>query len=354
MNQVLDIIKSRRSVRKYQDKQIKDEELEKILEAAIYAPTGHNDQPWHFTIIQNRDLINQINEGAKEVMKTMDVEWIANMGKAESLNIFHQAPTIIIVSGRKDATTPLVDCAAAVSNMLLAAESMDIGSCWIGLAKFYFLNGENMEEFGIPENYEVHFGVSLGYKVRKNPEALLRHKNVFNYVDVPSQNINKPNTKLQLGVIMDVIEKRIEETKVAYIPYSGSYELIPEHIQEVGQWVMEKGLEMTGRVYGTYFNSPEDVAEEDLQYEIGFSFAGDAVPEGKIGIKEVPEHTVLSAIHQGPYTEVGPVIHAVVDYAVANGYDIVGPVTEVYLNDPAEVPESELLTDVQFPVMKIK
>ena len=354
MNQVLETIKSRRSVRKYQGKQIKDDELEIILEAAIYAPTGHNDQPWHFTIIQDRDLINEINEGAKEVMKTRDVEWIASMGRVKSLNIFHHAPTVIIVSGRKDATTPLVDCSAAVVNMLLAAESMDIGSCWIGLAKFYFSNDENMKKFNIPQENKVYFGVSFGYKVRENPKALKRYKNVFNYVGVPSQNINHQKAKLQLGVTMEVIEKRIEEAKVAYIPYSGSYDRIPEYIQEVGQWVMEKGLEMTGRVYGTYFNSPEDVAEEDLRYEIGFSFAGDAMPEGKIGIKEIPEHTVLSAIHQGPYTEVGPVIHAVVDYAVENGYDIVGPVTEVYLNDPAEVPESELLTEVQFPVIKVK
>ncbi|BDZ67653.1 AraC family transcriptional regulator [Methanobacterium ferruginis] len=152
---------------------------------------------------------------------------------------------------------------------------------------------------------------------------------------------------------MEVIEKRIKEAKVAYIPYMGSYDKIPELMQEVGEWVASKGLQMTGRVYGTYFNSPEDTAEENLQYEIGFSFSGDTEPEGKIGIKEIPEHTVLAAIHKGPYTEVGPVIHGVVDYAVKNGYDIVGPVTEVYLNSPMEVPESELLTDVQFPVIKI-
>jgi nitroreductase len=181
MGGVFETIKSRRSVRKYQDQQIKDEELEKILESAIYAPTGHNDQPWYFTIIQNNDLINEINEGAKEVMKGMDIEWIANMGRAENLHIFHRAPTIILVSGKKDATTPLVDCSAAVQNMLLAAESMDIGSCWIGFAKFHFINDENRKKFEIPAGYEVHFGVSLGYKVRKNPKALKRNKNVFKY-----------------------------------------------------------------------------------------------------------------------------------------------------------------------------
>jgi effector-binding domain-containing protein len=151
---------------------------------------------------------------------------------------------------------------------------------------------------------------------------------------------------------MEIKEKRIEETKVAYIPYRGSYDKIPEYMQEVGQWVMEKGLEMTGTVYGTYYNSPEDVPEEDLQYEIGFSFAGEAQQEGRVGVKDIPEHTVLSAMHKGPYTAVGPVIHAVVEYAIDNGYDIVGPISEVYMNDPSITPENEWLTEVRLPVIK--
>ncbi len=69
-------------------------------------------------------------------------------------------------------------------------------------------------------------------------------------------------------------------------------------------------------------------------------------------IKDVPEHRVLCAIHKGPYTEVGPVIHTLAEYAINNGYDIIGPITEVYLNDPLNVAESELLTEVQFPVAK--
>jgi len=181
MNQTMETIKNRRSVRQYRPEQIKDEELEKILEAAIYAPTGHNDQPWHFTIVQNRDIIDEINDGAKKVMKEMEMEWISKLGTMEDFNIFHRAPTAMIVSGRKDATTPVVDCAAAVQNMLLAAENMDIGSCWIGFAKFFFLNPKNMEKFNIPEDHEVHFGVALGYKVRENPKAPERNQNVYNY-----------------------------------------------------------------------------------------------------------------------------------------------------------------------------
>lgn len=154
---------------------------------------------------------------------------------------------------------------------------------------------------------------------------------------------------------MDISEKRIKEEKVAYIPYMGSYDKIPELMAEVGQWVADKGFKMTGLVYGTYFNTPELVSEDKLQYEIGFGFEGKitAMQEGKIGIKEIPEHTVLAAMHKGPYTEVGPVIHAVIDYAEKNNYDIVGPISEAYLNDPLQTPEEDLLTEVRIPVIKI-
>lgn len=177
----MEIIKKRRSVRQYLPEQIKDSELEAILDAAVYAPTGHNDQPWHFTVIQDKELIEEINEGAKTVMKATEIEWISQLGAMEGFNIFHRAPTAVIVSAKKDATTPLVDCSAAVQNMLLAAESLDIGSCWIGFAKFHFMNQENMEKFKIPDDYEVHFGVALGYKANENPKAPERNKEVYTY-----------------------------------------------------------------------------------------------------------------------------------------------------------------------------
>jgi AraC family transcriptional regulator len=152
---------------------------------------------------------------------------------------------------------------------------------------------------------------------------------------------------------MEIEEKRIEDTQVAFMRYRGSYDKIPELIAEVVEWVMDRGLNMTGMIYGAYFNSPEDVPPEKLRYEIGASFEGSAKEEGNVQVKIIPEHTVIAAMHKGPYTEVGPVIHGLAEYAVKNGYDIIGPVTEVYLNNPNETDESELLTEVQFPVIKM-
>lgn len=152
---------------------------------------------------------------------------------------------------------------------------------------------------------------------------------------------------------MNVEEKRMNDTQVAFIRYRGPYDMIPELMEEVVNWVMKKNLKMTGMIYGAYFNRPDDVPPEELFYEIGASFEGNAKDEGNVQVKVIPEHTVISTMHKGPYDHVGPVIEGLAKYAVENNYDIIGPVTEVYLNDPNEVGPEELLTEVQFPVIKI-
>jgi Nitroreductase len=204
-NNVLETIKSRRSIRKYQNEQIKQEELNIILEAGIYAPTGHNDQPWHFTVIQDKELIEYMNIETKKNMVNAPIDWLKNMGKNEKLHIYHSAPTVIVFSGRKNALAPLMDCSAAAQNMLLSAKSLNIGSCWVGLAKFFFQNPENAEKLdlasffqttikdmyipenasklNIPQGYEPYFAVTLGYsESTKDIPAPKRERDVVDYI----------------------------------------------------------------------------------------------------------------------------------------------------------------------------
>lgn len=204
-NTVLKTIKNRRSVRKYQNEQIKQEKLDIILEAGIYAPSGHNDQPWHFTVIQDKELIEHMNTETKNNMANAPIDWVENMGKNKELHIYHDAPTVIVFSGRKNALAPLIDCSAAAQNMLLAAKSLNIGSCWVGLAKFFFQNPENAEKLdlasffqttikdmyipenatkvNIPEEYEPYFAVTLGYpESTKEIPAPKRKSDVVDYI----------------------------------------------------------------------------------------------------------------------------------------------------------------------------
>jgi len=183
MNNVIKTIKSRRSIRKYQPKPLKDAELKIILEAATYAPSAHNDQPWHFTVVRNRKLIDRISLKSKELMALQKTDWIKAMGNNKSFHLFYNAPVVIVVSMRKAAVAPLVDCSAAIENLLLAAESLDIGSCWIGLARYYFSLKDELPRLKLPENYEPCYAVALGYKAQRPSRSLPRKKGVISYLD---------------------------------------------------------------------------------------------------------------------------------------------------------------------------
>ncbi len=195
MNPILDGVKKRRSIRKYLPDQIKDDELTAIMEAGTYAPSGHNCQPWHFTVIQNQELIEYINEKIKQQLATLSQEGANQSENSKQYHAFHHAPTVVIISGDIDAHspiplaatglsyTPLVDCAAAIQNIMLAAESFGIGSCWLGIVNLFFTLPD-VKKLSIPTNYQPYFAVTLGYKDTSVAElaAPKRKTNVINYI----------------------------------------------------------------------------------------------------------------------------------------------------------------------------
>lgn len=182
MNDFINMIKSRRSIRSYLPEQIEEEELQAILEAGSWAPSAHNTQPWHFTVIQNEEFINYISNYSKKVMAESPVEWIAKFGRSRQ-SIFYHAPTVVIVSGKKsEMFNPVADCSAAIQNMLLAAESLHIGSCWVGFAMFFFDNKDEVEKLRLPEGYEPLYAVCLGYKSHKIAWGPERKKDIITYI----------------------------------------------------------------------------------------------------------------------------------------------------------------------------
>ncbi|HOI39267.1 MAG TPA: GyrI-like domain-containing protein [Methanobacterium sp.] len=146
--------------------------------------------------------------------------------------------------------------------------------------------------------------------------------------------------------------KKIDEYKVAFILTKGSYEKIPETLGEVVGWLMTKDVEIQMPIYGLYYNSPLEVSEDELEWEVGAAFLGDLEGEGRVQIKTVPEHMAVSTVFKGPFSEANSVYGSMLEFASKEGYEIGGPVLESYLNSPDEVPESELLTEVQFPVVQ--
>lgn len=185
MNKVIENILSRRSVRIYLDEQIKPEDLNIVLEAGYNAPSGCNIQPWHFTVVQNKELMTKLNVDSKKEFANSENEMFRKMAENPEFNIFYNAQTIIVISGEKSSPTALIDCSAATQNMLLAAESIGIGTCWIGLISF-LLKSEKAKEYTdvlqIPEGFEPYYAITLGYKKYQNAKPPKRRENVITVI----------------------------------------------------------------------------------------------------------------------------------------------------------------------------
>ncbi len=185
MNPTIETILNRRSVRDYSDKQIKDEDLDLILKAGSYAPSASNIQSWHFTVVQSKEIIKQLSEEAKKELLKSGHEMFRNVASNKSFDLFYGAPTIIVVSGESEAPVPQLDCAAATENMLLAAESLGIGSCWVGFATFLFMSRrakEFAELLKIPEGYDPYYAITFGYKEHPNLTPQPRRGGIINYI----------------------------------------------------------------------------------------------------------------------------------------------------------------------------
>lgn len=184
-NDVLAVIKQRRSIRSYKSEQIKEEELRAILEAGMYAPNA-GDQAWHFTVVQNPDVLGRLNQSAKEAARQMGIEHLRQLGSDDNFNCTYDAPTLVLVSGDERIPIPLeADCAAATQNMLIAAEALGIGSCWIFFVTLAFNSSQSAElreALRIPENYKPYYAAVFGYSKGQPVEAPDRKPNLVTII----------------------------------------------------------------------------------------------------------------------------------------------------------------------------
>lgn len=185
MNETMKTILNRRSIRAYTGEQIQEEQLQDILKAGIYAPSAMNQESWHFTVVQNKDILNRINEACKEVFRKSGNKAFEERANKEGFSVFYNAPTLIIVSGDEKAIATQLDCAIALENMFLAAESMNIGSCWIHAISQLFQAEEGkalLADLSIPEGYKPLFSGAFGYKAAGSPEPPARKENAYSII----------------------------------------------------------------------------------------------------------------------------------------------------------------------------
>lgn len=166
-NKTLELMQTRRSVRGFKPDPVPEEILDQIVEAGTWAATGRNRQSPVIIKVTNRELIRKLSKLNGEIMGT-------------DSDPFYGAPAVLIVLADKTVPTYLYDGSLVMGNLMLAAHSLGIGSCWIHRAKeeFQLLEGkEILKSLGIEGDYEGIGHCVLGYAEGEYPHTKPRKEN---------------------------------------------------------------------------------------------------------------------------------------------------------------------------------
>ena len=171
---ILEFIKSRRSTRKFTEKEIEAEKLDQILEAGRYAPSGGNSQSTHFLVIQNEDVLALLQNAVQQAFAAMEEypgmyrSMVNSIRAAKKGNyvFHHHTPVLILCANRKDYGNNIADVACALENMMLMANALDLGSCWINQLKWLNEDPEindYLVSIGMDRLERVYGALAVGY-----------------------------------------------------------------------------------------------------------------------------------------------------------------------------------------------
>lgn len=162
MNATIETILSRRSIRSFQDKPLKEEELKTIMDCALHAPSARGLQTWKFTVIESREKIQELAKAMGEALGRAGYD-------------MYQPQVIIIPSNERTSPYGMEDNACALENIFLAAHSMGIGSVWINQLRDICDDPEIrsiLTEWEVPENHVVFGCAALGYAAESTAKEL--------------------------------------------------------------------------------------------------------------------------------------------------------------------------------------
>ena len=170
-----ELIKTRRSCRNFTEKPVEDNKLDLVLRAGQYAPSGGNNQNATILAITNRDILNALENIVREEFSKMEVR--VGMYKSIRQSIFkskadesyiydYSAPALIVVGNKPDYPNNLADTACILENMMIMANALDLGACWINQLRWLNENEvirQCMQDLNMPEDSLVYGALVLGY-----------------------------------------------------------------------------------------------------------------------------------------------------------------------------------------------
>ncbi|MBS6953958.1 MAG: nitroreductase [Enterocloster asparagiformis] len=173
--EALEVLKNRRSIRKFKAEQITKEELHTVLEAGTYAPTAAGTQAPFIVAVQNPDTVAKLDAMNAQVLNLPQMQ-----------HPYYGAPTILIVLSPRDGHAPVEDASLVAGNLMNAAYAAGLGSCWIHRGREMFESEDGkalLRQWGLPDNLLGVATIALGYPDGASPSAAPRKDHYITEID---------------------------------------------------------------------------------------------------------------------------------------------------------------------------
>lgn len=158
-------IRGRRSVRAFTEEPVSKEQIEAVLEAGTWAPTGMHREPWRFIIIEDKKTIKYVSDETKLLVQQM-MPPLAKQFATEADIVCYNAPMLVLICAEKDdqwANINLLDSVLAAQNMFLKAFELGLGTCYMGFVNFLNNKPETLKKIGVPDNYSMMVPFIIGH-----------------------------------------------------------------------------------------------------------------------------------------------------------------------------------------------
>ena len=163
----IEVLRKRRAVRDFKPDPVPEPLLNRMINAAILAPSAMNAQPWRFTIVTDQSLLQEMSVLAKKFMLAAThifarPDHFRDLFSDPNLHLFHHAPALVVISGEAG---PWVteDCSLAAQNLMLAACEMSLSTCWIGFTQAWMNTRQGREMLQVPVSEHIVAPVAVGF-----------------------------------------------------------------------------------------------------------------------------------------------------------------------------------------------
>lgn len=175
-----ELLKNRRAIRDFQEKEVSMDIVKEILQESSLAPSASNGQPCQFIVVNNREMMKKLSDESKknilqdfaEKKGSLNPNYV-DMLKNEGFNVYYNAPCLIYLVGPKSVRSLDVDCALAASYIMFSAAQRGLGTCWIHLGS-YIRDQKLKAELGMPDDCRIVAPLLIGYP-KEIPAASERH-----------------------------------------------------------------------------------------------------------------------------------------------------------------------------------